>query len=234
MAPGVSRRATRARTIRARAPARCGARGVHRPTEPSRASRRARARRNWSRRAIRRRGVRLRRENNEKTEGRARIDRSTRGPAASRENEKRTRGRCPSFHRRSPGFIGGAPVSSEEPRFHRRSRTRASVESTAGPERPGPIETGRWGRCRPVVQKTRRHQVARSSGTRERFLPPSLPRVSHHILVLVSSTIFPRSSTLNSSRILTFMRSIEKTCVITHVPSFSPDRRGPSLLTLGA
>ena len=226
MAPGVSRRATRARTIRARAPARCGARGVHRPTEPSRASRRARARRNWSRRAIRRRGVRLRRENNEKTEGRA--PGSIHPPAAPRRPGKTKNARGVGVHR----FIGGAPVSSEEPRFHRRSRTRASVESTAGPERPGPIETGRSVTSRSTENSS---SVARSSGnTREPFLPPSLPRVSHHILVLVSSTIFPRSSTLNSSRILTFMRSIEKTCVITHVPSFSPDRRGPSLLTLGA
>ena len=230
MAPGVSRRATRARTIRARAPARCGARGVHRPTEPSRASRRARARRNWSRRAIRRRGVRLRRENNEKTEGRA--PGSIHPPAAprcsARPGKKQRNARGVGVHR----FIGGAPVSSEELRFHRRSRTRASVESTAGPERPGPIETGRSVTSRSTENSS---SVARSSGnTREPFLPPSLPRVSHHILVLVSSTIFPRSSTLNSSRILTFMRSIEKTCVITHVPSFSPDRRGPSLLTLGA
>ena len=195
MAPGVSRRATRARTIRARAPARCGARGVHRPTEP-------------------------------------RKQRDAPGsippPAAPRRPGKTKNARGVGVHR----FIGGAPVSSEELRFHRRSRTRASVESTAGPERPGPIETGRSVTSRSTENSS--SSVARSSGnTREPFLPPSLPRVSHHILVLVSSTIFPRSSTLNSSRILTFMRSIEKTCVITHVPSFSPDRRGPSLLTLG-
>ena len=148
-------------------------------------------------------------------------------PAAPRRPGKTKNARGVGVHR----FIGGAPVSSEELRFHRRSRTRASVESTAGPERPGPIETGRSVTSRSTENSS--SSVARSSGTRERFLPPSLPRVSHHILVLVSSTIFPRSSTLNSSRILTFMRSIEKTCVITHVPSFSPDRRGPSLLTLG-
>ena len=147
---------------------------------------------------------------------------------SARPGKKQRNARGVGVHR----FIGGAPISSEELRFHRRSRTRASVESTAGPERPGPIETGRSVTSRSTENSS--SSVARSSGNkRERFLPPSLPRVSHHILVLVSSTIFPRSSTLNSSRILTFMRSIEKTCVITHVPSFSPDRRGPSLRTLG-
>ena len=171
MAPGVSRRATRARTIRARAPARCGARGVHRPTEPSRASRRARARRNWSRRAIRRRGVRLRRENNEKTEGRARIDPSTRGPAAlgaSRENNETHAGSVsivsseePRFHRRSSGFIG------DRERVHRSNRPRVPNV----PVRSKPVV-----RSRPVVQKTTRRQSHARAGTNANrsSLPPSL------------------------------------------------------------
>ena len=166
-----------------------------------------------------------------------RENRGTRPDRSIHPRPRRAR-RVPGKQRNARGvgvhrFIGGAPISSEELRFHRRSRTRASVESTAGPERPGPIETGRSVTSRSTENSS--SSVARSSGNkREPFLPPSLPRVSHHILVLVSSTIFPRSSTLNSSWILTFMRSIEKTCVITHVPSFSPDRRGPSLRTLGA
>ena len=190
---------------------------------------RARARRNRSRRRRRAACASVAKTTRKQRDAPGSIHPPAAPRCSARPGKKQRNARGVGVHR----FIGGAPISSEELRFHRRSRTRASVESTAGPERPGPIETGRSVTSRSTENSS--SSVARSSGNkREPFLPPSLPRVSHHILVLVSSTIFPRSSTLNSSRILTFMRSIEKTCVITHVPSFSPDRRGPSLRTLGA